>query len=178
MNDAPLPSQIDVRKLVVKGIEISAKTPVSSLPRFVSLLADDKGVVAVNLRFYKDEQRFKRIDGQLKVAVNVSCQRCLEPLALDVESHFELAIVWSEEESERLPKSLDPLIVGEELVDLNDVISEELVLSLPFVSYHQADECKQVVGYSCVDPDAVEETVVEDEKENPFNILQQLKKDS
>lgn len=177
MKDAPLPSQIDVRKLVVKGIEIDAKTPVSDLPHFVSLLANDEGVVDISLQFYKDEERFKRIDGQVKTTVNVSCQRCLEPMPVSVDSQFELAIVWSEEESERLPKALDPLIVGEELTDLRSVVSEELVLSLPFVSYHEAGDCQQAVGYSSVDADAFEEAVADNEKENPFNVLQQLKKE-
>jgi uncharacterized protein len=98
-------------------------------------------------------------------------------MPISIDSHFKLAIVWSEEESERLPKSLDPLIVGEELVDLHNVVSEELVLSLPFVNYHEADDCQQSIGYSSVDPDITEEVMTDNEKENPFNILQQLKKE-
>jgi len=174
MSNATLPNQLDVRKLAVKGVEISAEVPISSLPRVIDLLASDNGLITVKLDFYIDEQRFKRIDGQLKSRVEVFCQRCLEPMWVEKDADFNLAIVWSEKDAERLPKSLDPLIVGEELTEMYDVVSEELILSLPFVNYHSAEECGQVQGYISADPDAIVDAV-EEPKENPFNILAQLK---
>ena len=175
MSNAPLPKLIDVRKLAVKGIEISADVPVSSLPRVVDLLAENDGLLAVKLQFYIDEQRFKRIDGHISSKVSMFCQRCLEPMPVIIDTRFQLAIVWSEKDSERLPASLEPLIVGEELTDLADVVSEELILSLPYVNYHRPEECQQVQGYSSVDPAA--EVVVEEKQENPFDVLANLKLD-
>lgn len=187
MLTAPLPSQIDIRKLVVKGAEISANPPISSLPRIADLLAEGDsdtqgkaGSLAVNLRFYIDDERQRRVDGQITGTVNMTCQRCLEPMPVDVDVKFELGIVWSEEDAERLPKSLEPLIVGEELVDLADIVSDELILSLPYVNYHSPADCKQGMGYSSVDPeyaDAVGKVNVEQEKDNPFQVLEQLKFD-
>ena len=187
MLTAPLPSQIDIRKLVVKGAEISANPPISSLPRIADLLAeDDSGTavrensLAVNLQFYIDDERKRRVDGQITGTVYMTCQRCLEPMPVAVDVQFELGIVWSEEDAERLPKTLEPLIVGEELVDLADIVSEELILSLPYVNYHPAADCKQDIGYSSVDPedaDAVEKASAEQEKDNPFQVLEQLKFD-
>ena len=187
MLTAPLPSQIDIRKLVVKGAEISANLPVSSLPRIADLLApDDSGVeteqsnLTVNFRFYIDDERKRRVDGRITGAVNMICQRCLEPMPVAVDAQFELGIVWSEEDAERLPKSLDPLIVGDELVDLADIVSEELILSLPFVNYHSPEDCKQGVVYNSVEPEdagAIEKVDAEQEKDNPFQVLEQLKFD-
>ncbi|MEH6909616.1 MAG: YceD family protein [Oceanicoccus sp.] len=179
MLTAPLPSQIDVRKLVVKCAEISAQMPVSSLPRIADMLANDIGVIAVNLRFFKDEGHFRRIDGELKGSVEMTCQRCLEPLTVAVDTRFSLGIMWSEEDAERLPKSLEPLIVGEEeLVNLADVVAEELILSLPFVNYHAPSDCKQQVGYSSGDSDpSVEAAEKAATRENPFKVLENLKFD-
>jgi len=181
MLNPPLPSQLDVRKLTVKGAEISADAPLSSLPRVVDLLAEEEGTIAVKLSFYRDEQRFRRIDGHLTGSVTVFCQRCLEPMAVEIDTQFELAIVWSEDDAERLPKSLEPLIVGEELVNVADLVSEELLLGLPYVNYHKADECKQVIGYSSTDP-LVKQRLAEAEakgelKQNPFKALASLKED-
>ena len=186
MLTASLPNQIDIRKWVVKGAEISVETPIAALPRVVDLLASDRGSLAITFQFYRDEGRFRRVDGHLLGSVEMVCQRCLEPMAVAVDTRFELAIVWSEKDAERLPKSLEPLIVGEELVDLADIVSEELILSLPYVNYHEASDCHQRANYSCVDPDAViavaekdntRVTKGEPEKENPFNILEKLKFD-
>ena len=176
---APLPSQIDVRKLAVKGVEIKAEVPVSRLVRFVDSLASDSSVLAVDLHFYVDEERFRRIDGRVRGTVEVYCQRCLEPMPLELDTEFSLGIVWSEDDARRLPDSLDPLIVGEELTDLADVLSEELILSLPYVSYHAAEDCKQTPNYSVGAEESVAQVVVEKvaERENPFKVLEQLKRD-
>jgi uncharacterized protein len=178
MSTALLPSQIDIRKLVVKGAEISAQTPISSLPRIEGLLASSAGSIHVSLQFYLDEQHIRRVDGELSGSVVVSCQRCLQPVQVEVDTTFTLGIVWSEEDAERLPNWLDPLIVGEELVNLADIVSDELILGLPSVNYHQPADCKQDVGFSSIDPDAAAfEEAAAEEKENPFQILEKLKLD-
>jgi uncharacterized protein len=177
MLTAPLPSQIDIRKLVTKGVEIKAEVPISSLPRIVDLLADDSGSLTVELEFYKDDQRLRRLDGKISGSVDMVCQRCLEPVAVEVGFEFKLAVVWSEENAQRLPASIEPLIVGEELYDLADVVSDELILNLPFVNYHEAADCKQQVGYVSSDPEVSERISEVAEKDNPFQVLENLKFD-
>lgn len=177
MLTAPLPSQIDIRKWVVKGADISAEVPLSSLPRIADLLADSGGSIAVQLHFYVDEERFRRVDGHVKGSVKLTCQRCLEPMAVNVDCEFQLAIVWSEERAQGLPKRLEPLIVGEELVDLADVVSDELILSLPYVNYHDPADCSMSVGYESSDPGIKDKVVVDDARENPFQVLEKLKFD-
>lgn len=175
MSTAPLPAQIDIRKLVVKGAEIKALEPVSGLPRVRDLLAQDSGSINVEMQFYYNEERFRCVAGHLTGEVFMTCQRCLEPMAVAVDNQFELGIVWSEDDAQRLPSSLDPLIVGEELVDLADIVSEELILSLPFVSYHQEQDCKQVVGFTSGDSSALATEDARSTRENPFQVLENLK---
>ncbi len=167
----PLPEQVDVRKLVAKGAEIHAQHALADLERFVGLLASNEGVVAVDLQCFTDEDRIRKLKGQLQVDVRVICQRCMEPMTVTLSPEFELGIVWTEEQAKQLPRSIDPLIVGEEPINLIDVIEEELILSLPFVNYHDPAEC---TGRSHFESgDQVE--VTEEVKENPFKVLEQLK---
>jgi uncharacterized protein len=177
MLTTPLPSQIDIRKLVTKGVEISVQAPLSSLPRVADLLADVDGSLSVKLQFYSDDERFRRVDGQLLGSVNMTCQRCLAPMAVEVDGQFNLAVVWSERDAERLPSYLEPLIVGEELIDLADVVSEELILGLPFVSYHNPADCSQQVGYVSGDTDAFNKAIEDAAADNPFQVLEKMKFD-
>lgn len=175
-----LPNQVDIRKLVAKGSRITAVVPVSLLQRFVDLLPEPSGTVDIDLQFYLDEQRFRRVDGTLKAKVNTVCERCLESMPLEIDCEFALGVVWSHDDAKSLPTNLEPLIVGEELVDLADVVSEELILSFPFISYHDPRDCPKPVGYSSVDPniEAQQQQCVDDgdtERENPFKILEKLK---
>ena len=173
MLNEPLPSQIDVRKLATKGAEITGNFSPEVLPRFVGLLANTEGSVVAKLSFYIDESRKRRIDGDIKAEVKATCQRCLKPVDVTVNSHFELAIVWSDDDAQRLPKTLEPLIVGEELINLADVVEEELILSFPFVNYHNDDNCKEQSGLTF---SGSEKPVIEKApKENPFKVLEQLK---
>lgn len=172
MSTDPLPAQIDIRKLVVKGAEIKALAPVSKLPRITDLLAQDSGAINVEMQFYLNDERIRCVAGHLTGSVYMTCQRCLEAVAVAVDYHFELGIVWSEDDAQRLPARLEPLIVGEELVDPADIVSEELILCLPFVSYHEEQDCKQVVGFSSA---ARIEEDVKPVKKNPFQVLEDLK---
>lgn len=173
MSNDLLPSQIDIRKLTTKGVEISSDFSPSVMSRLSSLLANTDGRVQADLSFYIDEDRKRRVDGRVTAQLNVVCQRCLEPVLITVNSDFNLAILWTDDEAKNLSRSLDPLIVGEELVDLADIVEEELILSLPIVSYHNSDKCQEApLSFGEAENLPVEP---EQQKENPFKVLAQLK---
>ena len=170
----PLPSQADVRKLVRKGAEISADFPVSQLPRLSGLLANTDGSITAVLRFYLDEQKIQRIDGEVTARCFVACQRCLEAMPITLDSHFELGVVRDEERAKQLPGNLDPFIVGDDLVNLADIVEEELMLSLPFVNYHAPEDCSRDQGFTTGEF----EQSVEEPADNPFQVLERLKSDN
>ncbi len=179
MPNEPLPNQVDIRKLVVKGAEIAANVPISSLPRFASLLLEDGGSLSVKLSFYRDEQGQRRVDGEVSGEVQVACQRCLEPVSIAVDSRFQLGVVWSEDDPQRLSADIEPLIVGEELSDLPDIVSEELILGQPFVSYHDTSECQLRSEFPAEQPasglSTADGSADEAAGDNPFKVLEQLK---
>ncbi|MGK0440413.1 MAG: hypothetical protein ACJA0N_000202 [Pseudohongiellaceae bacterium] len=175
MSNDPLPSKIDVRKLITKGAQISSLFGVDVMPRLTSLLANEQGEVNTELNFYVDQGRKRRIDGEIKAQVNMVCQRCLDAVSIEIESSFNLAVVWTDDQAKQVPKSLDALIVGEELTNLTEIVEEELILSLPIVSYHENENCKQAT-HSFGDSDSVQ-APIEESKENPFKVLELLKSD-
>ncbi|WP_372861485.1 YceD family protein [Spongiibacter sp.] len=172
MQRQPLPKQLDARKLCVSAAEISAIVSVSELPRFASGLASDVGEVLADIQLYRDEQGFYRIDGKASAAVNVSCERCLQPMPIEVVAEFALAIVWTEEQAKALPKSLDPVILGEELLELDELLQDELIVSTPFVNYHDKSDCKTAAP---VDYPAPEGAGSEEKGDSPFSVLGSLK---
>ncbi|WP_269620867.1 YceD family protein [Zhongshania sp. BJYM1] len=170
MQRQPLPKFVDARKFVSSGMEIHAYRQVDGLDRFVAGLANNSGSVDVDLRFFRDEQGFKCINGSAVAHAEVICQRCLNPMPICIEAEFNLAIVWTDEQAKALPKSLDPLILEEESLVLADLLQDELIINTPFVSFHD-EECRDFI------PEPEPEVVVRDEEEGdkPFAILGQLK---
>ena len=175
MFDEPLPKQADVRKLASREAHFSVRLPLNQLPRIADAVLGADGLIEVDLQFGIDDQKLRTIQGNINTRLQVECQRCMEPVEIDVEASVKLAIVWDEEQAQQLNRDYDPLIVGDgELVDLNQVVEEELLLSVPFVSYHDPAECKGQRSYQSFDKSAEAKANAE-EKPNPFSVLASLK---
>lgn len=178
MSSTPLPRHVDIRKLIAAGAEISAREPLQKFARLATMLAKDDrlavhdGDVEVNLHLYVDDAGCKRIDGEVTAVVMVACQRCLQPMALPIDSTFSVGVVWSDDEAARLPKHLEPYVVEEGLHDIRDLIEDELILCVPYASYHEDENCAG--DYRQRVAEEVHKTESE-EKPNPFKVLEQLK---
>ena len=92
----------------------------------------------------------------IKTTLQLSCQRCLDPLILDVELTPELALAASEEAAARLPERYDPLLCTQPLSPL-ELLEDELLLALPQVPRHaDAADCGplwQQVNRSALGPE-------------------------
>jgi uncharacterized protein len=177
----PLPKLLDVRKLIAADVELHVSEPLQNFERLVDMLESpaaesEWGEVDIRLHCFIDPQGKRRIDGQVVAEVLVTCQRCLQPMPLTLDSQFTVGVVWSEEQAENLPKYLDPYIFGEGLQDVRPLIEDELIISLPYVSYHELADCA-VEPYRAPDLEGGDaaETAPAAVKENPFKVLEQLK---
>jgi uncharacterized protein len=163
-----LPRQSDPRKFAQQGVSLDGFVPVVEMPRLVEVVKDTSGNIEVELVFGISKEGKRVVTGSARGDVSLTCQRCLEPVKVLVESNISLAIVWDEEAANGLPQYLDPWIVGEGAADFYEMIEEELLLSLPAVAYHQ-EPCLDSKLYSSGKPVEVKET------KNPFKVLEQLK---
>lgn len=189
MKPQPLPRSLDARKFARSAVQLYSVEPVKSFPRFVALLADSEGEVAVHLDFYRDEARAYRIDVELKAEVNMICQRCLKAMPSKIETSSRLGLVWSDDTAKALPKDIDPLILGEEPLDVLEMLADELIVGTPYVAYHEEADCSAPVNpeFSASEAEIASSNAVkaadseveaeEGRKENPFAVLASLKKD-
>jgi uncharacterized protein len=168
----PLPTTLDVRKAGVRGVTVSGTLKPLDLKRFRPILAADDGSIRAQLTFSRDEENRYLITVEVDAEVAVTCQRCLELMPDSVSSENTLAVVWTDEQAQHLPRHLDALIVGEEGCNLWELVEDELILALPSYSYHEAKDCNEVLkGYTGPAPDEV----AEEGRPNPFDVLAQLK---
>jgi len=173
----PIPASLDSHKAFRAEARIAGEIAVHSLQRFIECLSDNTGQVSVTLRFYTDENWRRRIDGHIKVAVNVNCQRCLQPLPVVIEEDLHLAVVETEALAQRLPKEIDAWITAEQRLQLHDIIEEQLILGMPIVSRHPGDDCRMHRDGKIEDPRAPE-APLQGKQDNPFAVLARLKGDS
>ncbi|ELA09554.1 hypothetical protein MOMA_04090 [Moraxella macacae 0408225] len=98
-----------------------------------------------------------------------TCQRCLEPVAIDLNVKSELALLEKESHVGLLDENTEYLLLSELTKDnklyLLSMIEDELLVALPLAPKH--DDCKMAVTTG--------ETIeVIEEKQNPFAILANL----
>lgn len=174
MSDQIYSRLIDARKMARKGVVLDMKVPLSELSRLSESVLELDGFAKVDLSFDRDEEKRFTITGKVAAPVKMTCQRCLEPVDVEVESDTKLAMVWDDIDAQALPKHLDPIVVGEDPIDLVHLLEEELLLALPYICYHEDVDCMASLDYT---PEPEPELVVsEPEEENPFKILEQLKR--
>ncbi len=169
MSYGPLPKKIEPRKLAEWETALAGTAALADMPRLASNLVSTDGVVDVDLKFAKDEQNLSILSGHAHGTVSMSCQRCLEPVSVDVNADFNLAVALTDEQAKQLPRSYDPLIIETDEIELLPVIEDELMLNLPIVPYH--DDCSIQTSFG----DA-ETARTQEDKPNPFSVLAQLKK--
>ncbi len=170
MSPEPLLTSLDVRKAAARGSVVSGAVELAKLPRLRELLASGEGEIEAQCHFGRDEENRSLVTVKVSARLMVTCQRCLEPMPLDVASENTLAIVGSDETARQLPATLDPWIVEEEQGALWGLVEDELILEIPVVAYHETDDCKQLLDAYRQPPETPES-----DGDNPFKVLEQLK---
>ena len=167
--DSPLPRTIEPIKLVEQRVDLAGYIGLDRFDRLADTLLSNDGKVAVALRFDVDPQGVKFMAGTATATISQQCQRCLQPMQQPVNSDVSWGLVFSEEAAKQLPRHYDPLILDGPELDVWAVIEDELMLSLPIVAYHPAEQCESSGRYTSGEEISVEPA------DNPFAVLASLK---
>ena len=170
MNQGLFPVQVDPLQCIEQDAKFSGSIAVSKLGRLQGFLEGDSGEAQVEIHFGHDDMGIPLLRGQCQAQVHMTCQRCMNPVEVDVQTRFELGIVFSDEKAKHLPKQYEPIIVENDSLELLPVIEDEMILSLPMFAYH--DECDDNKLKANEEPLPVETEA----PSNPFSVLEQLKK--
>jgi uncharacterized protein len=161
----------DIDRLADGHADLDFVIPLDALPRIQAKLPGARGTV-------HGVAHFSRAAGlpiaQLDVqgAAELTCQRCLAPMRFAVESSSRVALVASEKQADRVPEDLEPVLAEDDRVRLQDLVEEELLLTLPIVPLHaDPKDCAPVTESALVDEPAGTQTT-----QRPFERLGELLK--
>lgn len=173
---SPLLPFVDARKAFRHEQKVAGTLSLASLKNLSAMLTDTEGAVQAVLSFRFDQDRRRRIDGELWATVNVQCQRCLEPVQISLGEQFELAVVSTEAMAKDLPASLDPWLSDQETLSPADIVEEQLILCMPIVSTHK--QCDAAIVQDVLEKGVgIEHSDQAEEKQasSPFSVLATLK---
>jgi uncharacterized protein len=132
---------LEVDRLADGGFDVDFEIPLAELPALRSARAGVAGSVSGRAHFAR-EQGVAVAELSLQGSATLECQRCLRPMELPLETVTRVALVASVAEAARLPADLEPVLAAEGRISIGQLVTEELLLSLPIVPLHQAEgEC-------------------------------------
>ena len=116
------------------------------------------------------------LDLVLNGRLHLVCQRCLQDCAIDLDEKRHFILVASEAEADAYPledEEQEPLVASQHF-NLLETMEDEVLLSLPLIPKHPEGFCEpHATVFGLEDEDGAL-----DERENPFNILKNMKKNS
>ncbi len=174
---SPLPLYTDIRKAFDLESVFVGSCSLERLPRFADCLASPDGEVSGKLRFGLTGTGRRVITGSVSATVEVVCQRCLEPLSLELADTIQLALVESESESQSdsLEAAWDPWMVDGPKISIASLLEEQLMLCMPLVSYHRDERCVKALEYQ-QRKEPLDDSSGDRAAKNPFEVLKVLKK--
>ena len=144
-----MPVWVDVRKACARELEVSGTISLQRLPRFRDYLASHSADITVHLGFATDRDGQRLIRGELSARIEMTCQRCLQPLTRELQEPIRLALSGSDAESRlvSLDSPWDPWICTEDKLQLAELVEEQLILALPIVGLHDDTGCIDRLQY-------------------------------
>jgi uncharacterized protein len=116
------------------------------------------------------------LDLSLKGWLHLVCQRCLQDCAVNLDEKRRFVLVATEAEADDYPledEEQEPLVASQHF-NLLETIEDEVLLSLPLIPKHPEGFCEpHATVFGLEDEDEGS-----GERENPFNILKNMKKNS
>ncbi|MEE9254703.1 MAG: YceD family protein [Pseudomonadales bacterium] len=164
-----LAEHVEPRELAARSGTLEGWTPLAEFSRLSTLLDRDEGRVRITRAFAEDGEGRPVVRGMAEVPVRVTCQRCLEPVELEVEAKINMVLVRSESEAQEMLHRLDSVVLIEDKIELVALLEDDLILSLPHDACPQGGQgCLRHPAYDHPDGQICQ-------AENPFAVLAKLK---
>jgi uncharacterized protein len=154
---------IDTARFCKDGASISGVYTEVDLPRLADEVLPDTGF---GVAWTADGESPDLLDLTLKGVVQMKCQRCLGAMAESIDASYRFQFVKDEETAQAQDEAQDEVdtLVHSRQFDLHELIEDEMLMALPFVSLHEI--CPEAGAAAFLPTDA---------KSNPFAVLKNLK---
>ena len=136
------PALIDGFEFAAAGAKQQGVWTVGDFPRLRDMLASDAGEIRYEIEGVSDARGRPALRVKVNGALQLRCQRCLEPMRFDVDTDETLVLAATQAEIDAEPvdaESPDRLLAADE-VKVRDLLEDELILALPYAPRHEGCE--------------------------------------
>lgn len=170
-----MPEHISLDKWADTGYEWSGEVIPNSFDRLVTTLSTEheQSSIQLNANLYR-HNNVLHLAFTLTGEVWLTCQRCLQPIAIDLSNDYDIALLENDSQVRLVDEEQDYLLLDEivteqspeRLLPFKKLVEDEILLKMPMAPKH--DDCEMSVEQFGEIPE-------EEENENPFAALASLK---
>lgn len=138
-----LPEKMDCLRLAEQEMTVQGQVTLNQIQNVNDMILNPEEAIQISLNFGRDAQGFCFVKGSLHASLVVTCQRCLQPLRLSIESECMLSPITKPFEAEALPMPYEPIMLEEgRWLNTHALVAEEILLNLPYVPKHEEACCQ------------------------------------
>ncbi|MEC7595808.1 MAG: YceD family protein [Pseudomonadota bacterium] len=161
-----LPKKINLFNFAKRELNLEGDYKISNLSRLSEIARNNNDRVEVDLSFHLENGKTPCVEGIINLQLVLDCQRCLDDLEVDLNVTFNIAFVRHQSQADSLEDKYEIYLVGNnEELETKDLITDEILLSIPMAPSHDFD-----CGLKIDKEDKVEEV-----REHPFDVLKNIK---
>ncbi|MGA6102955.1 YceD family protein [Psychrobacter pocilloporae] len=170
-----MPEHISLDKWADTGFEWSGEVDPNSFERLATTLSaeHDQSNTQLNAELYR-RNNVLHLAFALKGDIWLTCQRCLQPIAVDLSDDYNIALLENDSQVRLIDEEQDYLLLDEivteqspeRLLPFKKLVEDEILLKTPMAPKH--DDCEMSVEQFGEIPE-------EEENENPYAALASLK---
>jgi uncharacterized protein len=139
----------DLESLADRDVALNGELALGKLTRLVSLLHSDVGSVRATLRFRQRRDGWLAIALDYQAAVQLVCQRCLEPYTHELADSVNVVAADREAMPENTPTGFEPFELEEGRLQPVQLIEDELIVAMPLVPKHaRVEDCGRLARES------------------------------
>ena len=142
----------EIEALAARRAGLSGVYPLADMDRLAAHAGTDTGEVAVSVQLKPQTAGWVALTLEIRACLDVTCQRCLEPLTLELSEHVEFGLLIDEDSVGALPEGIEPIGFDGDRLSLLQLTEDEMIVAVPLVPKHDPKRC--VVDASAL-PDGV-----------------------
>ncbi len=142
-----LPKIISIIKFANENVDYSGYVRILDLDRLANFLhkSQEDTNLYINVAANRDLQHRCILHLEIKGELVLICQRCLDKLSFTIDKKLDLIALNSIDNIANKEGSYEPILIDEDgKINFYDIISDEIILSIPQVPRHDDVKCTKV----------------------------------
>ncbi len=130
-----LQAWLDPRR-VQRGKSLVGMVPPADIERLDGLGRVLEPGIHAALHFATADSGRLRIQGRLSGEIEVTCQRCLEPMVWNLRRDVDIEVVANDTQAAQVTSESEPCLLQDGRIELREWVADELLLALPMAPMH------------------------------------------